>query len=178
MASIISIWVRRSRRQTTCVSEPLLDQDLVDILAVDLRLSLRVADHDEALAEIGLQRSGIVGADEGKDLLVALTACGVEGLGKQAARDAVTPQIQINVGSKNTYVIERARVGGVGLEHLKADDRAVGLAHGDLPDSALLKIDDVVELSLDADRRVEHGVAARLDDRVQHPHEPRGIRGL
>ncbi len=160
------------------VSEPLLDQNLVDILPIDLRLPLRVADDDKALTEICLQRRGIVGTDEREDLFVTLPARGLERDGKQAARDALTPQREIDVGTEDADVIERSRVGRVRLEHLKADDRAVWLAHGHFPDPAILKVDDVVELSLDADRRVEHRVAPRLDNRVQHLHEPRRIRGL
>ena len=54
----------------------------------------------------------------------------------------------------------------------------IRLAHGDLPDPALGKVDDVVALGLDAERRIERRVAPRLDDRVQYPHEPLRIRGL
>ena len=75
-------------------------------------------------------------------------------------------------------MIEGVRIRGVRLEHLEADQRAIRLAHGNLPDPAILKIDDVVELGLDADRCVEHGVTPRFDDRVQHAHEPCRIRGL
>ena len=79
---------------------------------------------------------------------------------------------------KRADVIERVRVGRVRLHDLESDDGLVGLAHGDLPDAALGKVDDVVALGLDAERRVERGVEPGLDDRVQHPHEPFGVRGL
>src|SRR6185503_13232272 len=131
----------RSRAAFTAkASQPLLDQNLVYVLPVDLGLPLRVPDDDKPLVEIGLERRRIVGADEGEDLLVALLARGVEGGGKQTARDALAPQLEIDVGPESADVIEGARVRSVGLQHLKADDRAIGLTHGNFPDPAILKI--------------------------------------
>src|SRR6266581_3805200 len=52
--------------------EQLLDDDLVNILAVNLRLPASGSDGVKALTQVGLQRGVIVGAHEREDLLVPL----------------------------------------------------------------------------------------------------------
>src|SRR5437762_5813433 len=132
----------------------LLDQDLVDVTSVDLRVLPRRADDAEPLSEVRLEGHRVVGSNEREDLLVALLSSRFERRGEEGLRHAAAPVRQIDIGSERANVIERPGVGRKRLEDLESNELVVSLPNRDLPHTARGEVEDVVALCSDAEGRV------------------------
>ncbi len=127
----------------------LFDQDLVDIVAVNLRLSLRGTDHEKPMTKIRFERRRVVCTHEREYLLVALPLCCLERCGEQTTGDTLTPQSKVDICTERAYVIERSRVRGERLHDLKTDEPLVRSSNGHLPDSSARQVEDVIPLGVD-----------------------------
>ena len=81
--------------------------------------------------------------------------------------DTLAAELEVDVGAERSHVIEGASVSSKRLHDLEAHQALVGPPDGYFPDAARRKVEEVVALGFDAERRVECGVHARLDDRIE-----------
>lgn len=176
--------IGRAKKVMTCASRLLyadrsiqspLDQNLVDVTPIDLRVLPRRADDREPVSQIRPQGCRVVGPDKREDLFVALLSSGVEGGGEEGLRHTPAPLCQINVGSERADVIERPSIRSERLQNLESKRLAVRLSNRDLPHSTRREVDDVVALGMDAEWRIERRMDPRLNDRIEDSDERFGV---
>jgi hypothetical protein len=142
--------------------EGFLNQDLVNVAAVDFRVISSRADDQEPLRSVTRERCRIVSSNEREDLFVAFLPSRLESGRKQGLRDPMTPVFEVDVRSESTNVIKRFGVRAKRLEHLESDESGVRSPQGDLPHSPRWELDDVIALGIDAmARRTRYGPAPR-----------------
>jgi hypothetical protein len=156
---------------TNRLYQELLDQDLVDVPTIDPGVPPSGPDHQKALTKICLQRREVVSADEREDLLVPLLLRCVECRLEETSGNALAPELEVDVRAEGADVIKSCRISGERLHDLKPDQSLVGPPNGYFPDAAPWKVEKIVALGLDAERRVERGVHARLDDRIENANQ-------
>lgn len=147
--------------------EETLDQNLIDVVAVDLRVAARRANDGEPLTQIGPDCRLIVGTNEGEDLLVGLLDRGVIRRLEQPPRDPLAAQIQIDVRAEHTDVGEGGGIRAKRLHALKSHDALIAGADRDVKDAARWKGGDERTFFVDRERPIEHRVGPRLNRLIQ-----------
>lgn len=97
-----------------------IHDDLRDVPAVDLDVSLCLADDTEALLGVGSQRGRVIFADVSEQLLVALAARGGERRCEEPGGNVLATAGGVDVGADDADVVEEMRIGGERLHALEA----------------------------------------------------------
>jgi len=112
-------WVARFTHAASL--QELLNDDLVDVVTADSRLSLRCSDNPESELEVEPQSLRIVGSHESEHLLVSLASGALERHLGQTPADPSSSAGEIDERGNHRHVIESMSIGGEGLQGLKAD---------------------------------------------------------
>src|SRR5215471_10618109 len=126
------------------------------------------SDDSEAVGLVCGERCGVVLANIGKYLLVALLPRSLECDRKQALGDALPPASKIDISADDPNVIEGVRVRGKRGHALEPDDTVITGAHGDVENVTVRESCDVRTFGFDSERCVEQRIGVRLDDRIEH----------